>query len=54
MLGLITDYGPQTEHVGALRGLIQTRAKLGEWKEKLKADPTRIMEAYLATAQAAA
>ncbi len=43
-----------TDHVGALRGLIQTRAKLGPWKAKLKADPTRVMEAYLATAQAAA
>jgi NAD(P)H-nitrite reductase large subunit len=43
-----------TDHVGAIRGLIQTRAKLGPWKAKLKADPTRLMEAYLATAQAAA
>ena len=43
-----------TDHVGALRGLIQTRAKLGPWKAKLQADPTRVMEAYLATAQAAA
>jgi NAD(P)H-nitrite reductase large subunit len=42
-----------TDHVGALRGLIQTRAKLGPWKARLKADPTRLMEAYLATAQAA-
>ncbi len=43
-----------TEHVGAIRGLIQTRARLGEWKGRLMADPTRLMEAYLATAQAAA
>ncbi|MBL8386449.1 MAG: NAD(P)/FAD-dependent oxidoreductase [Burkholderiales bacterium] len=42
-----------TEHVGAIRGLIQTRARLGAWKARLKADPTRLMEAYLATAQAA-
>ncbi len=42
-----------TEHVGAIRGLIQTRARLGEWKGRLMADPTRLMEAYLATAQAA-
>lgn len=41
-----------TEHVGALRGLIQTRAPLGPWKAKLLLDPTRLMEAYLATAQA--
>lgn len=42
-----------TQHVGVLRGLIQTRVPLGEWKDKLLADPTRIMEAYLAKAQAA-
>lgn len=41
-----------TEHVGALRGLIQTKASLGPWKDKLLNDPTRVMEAYLATAQA--
>lgn len=41
-----------TEHVGALRGLIQTKAALGAWKDKLLLDPTRVMEAYLATAQA--
>lgn len=40
-----------TDHVGALRGLIQTRAHLGAWKERLKADPTGFMAAYLATAQ---
>jgi NAD(P)H-nitrite reductase large subunit len=43
-----------TEHVGVLRGLIQSRTRLGEWKEKLLKDPTRIMEAYLAKAQAQA
>ena len=43
-----------TDHVGALRGLIQTRAALGDWKDRLLADPTRFMEAYLATAQKAA
>ncbi len=42
-----------TEHVGVIRGLIQGRVPLGEWKEKLLADPTRLMEAYLARAQAA-
>ena len=25
---------------------------LGEWKERLKADPTQLMAAYLASAQA--
>ncbi len=40
-----------TEHVGVLRGLIQTKTHLGEWKENLLRDPTRVMEAYLARAQ---
>ncbi|MGB7990159.1 MAG: FAD-dependent oxidoreductase [Candidatus Methylophosphatis roskildensis] len=43
-----------TEHVGVLRGLIQTRTKLGTWKDELLKDPTRIMEAYMATAHARA
>ena len=43
-----------TEHVGVLRGLIQGRVKLGAWHAKLLADPTRVMEAYLACAQGAA
>ncbi len=41
-----------TEHVGVLRGLIQTRTRLGVWKERLVKDPTRLMEAYLASTQA--
>ena len=40
----------RTDHVGVLRGLIQTRAPLGFWKQKLMADPNRVMEAYLACA----
>jgi len=43
-----------TQHVGVLRGLIQTRTPLGHWKNVLLNDPTRIMEAYLARAQAQA
>jgi NAD(P)H-nitrite reductase large subunit len=43
-----------TEHVGALRGLVQTQAALGVWKARLLADPTVFMAAYLATAQKAA
>jgi len=43
-----------TDHVGVLRGLIQTRTPLGAWKARLKADPTQFMAAYLATAQKAA
>ncbi|MDH3280157.1 MAG: FAD-dependent oxidoreductase [Gammaproteobacteria bacterium] len=41
-----------TEHIGVLRGLIQSRVKLNSWKEKLKEDPTRVMEAYIANTQA--
>jgi NADPH-dependent 2,4-dienoyl-CoA reductase/sulfur reductase-like enzyme len=40
-----------TEHVGALRGLVQTQAALGDWKARLLNDPTCFMAAYLATAQ---
>ena len=41
-----------TQHVGVLRGLIQSRLKLGKWKDRLIKDPTRIMEAYLGCTQA--
>ena len=40
-----------TQHVGVMRGLIQTGASLGEWKGKLMKEPNRISEAYLASAQ---
>jgi NAD(P)H-nitrite reductase large subunit len=43
-----------TDHVGALRGLIQGRVSLGAWKTKLLADPTQFMAAYLGAAQKAA
>ncbi|OUD14291.1 NAD(P)/FAD-dependent oxidoreductase [Thioflexithrix psekupsensis] len=42
-----------TQHVGVLRGLIQNRVPLGHWKERLKTDPTRLMEAYIACTQPA-
>jgi NAD(P)H-nitrite reductase large subunit len=41
-----------TNHVGVMRGLVEGQVKLGEWKDKLLADPTLLMEAYLARAQA--
>jgi NAD(P)H-nitrite reductase large subunit len=41
-----------TEHVGVLRGLIQTKTKLGVWKDRLIEDPTKIMEAYLGSTHA--
>lgn len=40
-----------TEHVGMLRGLIQTELDLGEWKDKLMHSPERLPEAYVAVAQ---
>ena len=43
-----------TDHVGALRGLIQGRVRLREWKARLLADPTQFMTAYLGAAQKAA
>jgi NAD(P)H-nitrite reductase large subunit len=41
-----------TDHVGVLRGLTQSRVKLGHWKDELLRDPLRLPEAYLASAQA--
>ena len=38
------------DHVGAFRGLIEGRVRLGIWKQRLLEDPTRIMQAYLAAA----
>jgi NAD(P)H-nitrite reductase large subunit len=40
-----------TQHVGVIRGLIQGKIRLAEWKDRLLKDPTRIMEAYLARTQ---
>ena len=40
-----------TEHVGVMRGLVEGQVHLGEWKDHLLQDPTRLMEAYLACAQ---
>ena len=37
-----------TEHVGALRGLIQAKTRLGAWKQKLLETPTRFVEAFIA------
>ncbi|MEQ1717906.1 MAG: FAD-dependent oxidoreductase [Hyphomicrobium sp.] len=40
-----------TDHVGMLRGLIQTGFRLGAWKDKLMAEPERLRDAYVAVAQ---
>jgi hypothetical protein len=41
-----------TEHVGVMRGLVEGQVRLGEWKHRLMEDPTKLMDAYLAAAQA--
>jgi len=38
----------RTDFIGVMRGLIQTEVPLGNWKAKLKEDPTLLMNAYLA------
>jgi NAD(P)H-nitrite reductase large subunit len=40
-----------TEHVGVMRGLVEGAVPLGRWKDVLAKDPTRLMQAYLASAQ---
>jgi len=40
-----------TQHIGVIRGLIESKIHLKEWKERLLQDPTRIMEAYLSSTQ---
>ncbi len=40
-----------TNHVGVMRGLVEGQIRLGAWKDRLKQDPTRLMDAYLASAQ---
>lgn len=43
-----------TDHVGMLRGLIQTGLKLGEWRDRLLESPERLREAYIAVTQGSA
>jgi NAD(P)H-nitrite reductase large subunit len=38
-----------SEHVGALRGLIEGRLRLGAWKQRLLRDPAQLMKAYVST-----
>ena len=40
-----------TEHIGVMRGLIMNRTPMPQWKEKLLANPTRAMEAFVAHSQ---
>ena len=41
----------KTQHIGVLRGLIESKIDLAGWKERLMADPTAIMEAYVGCTQ---
>lgn len=41
----------KTQHIGVLRGLIESKIDLGDWKDRLMKDPTQIMEAYMACTQ---
>ncbi len=43
-----------TDHVGMLRGLIQTGFRLGGWRDKLIKSPERLREAYVSVAQGVA
>jgi NAD(P)H-nitrite reductase large subunit len=43
-----------TQHVGVIRGLVQTQVPLGSWKGALCRDPHRVMDAYLDRTQASA
>ena len=40
-----------TEHVGVMRGLVESQVHLGDWKDRLMHDPTKLMDAYLDCAQ---
>ncbi len=41
----------KTQHIGVLRGLIESKIHLGDWKQRLMKDPTAIMEAYVSCTQ---
>ena len=38
------------DHIGAFRGLIEGRRRLGVWKRRLLDDPAQVMQAYVSTA----
>ena len=41
----------KTQHVGVLRGLIESKIDLSDWKARLMKDPTLIMDAYIGSTQ---
>jgi NAD(P)H-nitrite reductase large subunit len=42
--------GP-SDHIGALRGLIEGRLRLGPWKRRLMHDPSQVVPAYLSASR---
>jgi hypothetical protein len=40
-----------TEHVGVMRGLVEGQVHLGDWKDRLMHDPTKLVDAYLDCSQ---
>src|SRR5690606_41790984 len=50
VLGGATSIG-LTRHVGALRGLIHGQVRLGDWKDRLLANPLAFVDAYVARSQ---
>ena len=40
-----------TENIGVIKGLIQSKISLGQWKQRLKEDPSQFMKAYLGCTQ---
>jgi NAD(P)H-nitrite reductase large subunit len=41
----------KTQHVGVLRGLIESKIDLSDWKARLMEDPTLVMDAYIGSTQ---
>ncbi len=41
----------KTQHIGVLRGLIESKIDIGDWKQRLQKDPTLTMEAYIGSTQ---
>jgi len=49
LIGAITI--GHSQHVGAIRGLIQARRHLGDWKERLMKNPQLVMDAFVELGQ---
>ncbi|MCP3690340.1 MAG: FAD-dependent oxidoreductase [Gammaproteobacteria bacterium] len=41
----------KTQHIGVLRGLIESKIDISGWKQRLLKDPTLTMEAYISSTQ---